>query len=232
MPSANKFVSLIFTGLMVASLSGCAAMCNNFGCSGCGPAAVGGCDSCDQCNGCGELYVDPWINHPADCCDPCDTCGNYNGQSCGSCRPLFAGIGSWWGYRNPACCDGMGGCGVGGCGGCEPTCGCGVVGCGGCEPTCGCGPVCDGGCFAEPACGCEPGCGCEVCAPACGCEAGSSCQNCVAGTVSEGNVRVVVEPSYDNGITETMPAPYRPYRTKKIFRPRPRVAEGPIQFHR
>ncbi|MEM9367738.1 MAG: hypothetical protein AAGD07_17240 [Planctomycetota bacterium] len=76
--------------------------------------------------------MDPWINHPADCCDPCDHCGNYNGQTCGKCRPVFAGIKSLWGYR---CADNCGGgCDAGGChagdgctGGCESGC-CGGVG--------------------------------------------------------------------------------------------------------
>lgn len=71
---------------------------------GCGPTCDDGCGACD---GCGELYVDPWINDPADCCDPCDSCGNFNGQSCGKCRPVFAGVKSLWGYR---CEDNCGGC--------------------------------------------------------------------------------------------------------------------------
>lgn len=98
---------------------------------GCG-ACAGGCSACD---GCGELYIDPWINHPADCCDPCDSCGNHNGMSCGKCRPVFSGIKSLWGYR---CVDNCGGCddcasgpfntcGGGGCdGGCS-ECGHGEV---------------------------------------------------------------------------------------------------------
>lgn len=80
------------------------------GCDG-GPA-VACTDGCGMCDGCGELYVDPWINHPPDCCDPCDACGNYNGGSCGQCRGVFAGVKSLWGYRcadhGAVGCDGIG----------------------------------------------------------------------------------------------------------------------------
>lgn len=107
-----------------------------------GPIGLNTCDGCGECGGCGELYIDPWINEPADCCDPCDRCGNYNGQSCGKCRSVFSGFASLWGYRCDPPCDG---CGVAGCGG-----GCDAI------------PV-DAGCGLEPACGCEPGCGCESC---------------------------------------------------------------------
>lgn len=86
------------------------------------PNGVGGplafhstCTGCDQCDGCGELYVDPWINHPAEHCDPCDGCGNYNGQACGKCRSVFGGFPSLWGYR--ATPLGCGGCGDAGCDG-------------------------------------------------------------------------------------------------------------------
>ncbi|MCM2372571.1 hypothetical protein [Aporhodopirellula aestuarii] len=107
---------------------GCCGPMWNPGCCGTGCATT--CDSgCGSCGGCGELYIDPWINDPADCCDPCDSCGNYNGQSCGKCRPVFAGIKSLWGYR----CDD--GCGVGACdGGCD----------GGCDSGC-----CDGGAYGS-----------------------------------------------------------------------------------
>ena len=225
MATASKITSSLFAALAVVSLTGCAAMCRNFGCSDCGP--VGGCASCDECSGCGELYVDPWINHPADCCDPCDTCGNYNGQSCGTCRPLFAGIGTLWGYRNPACapCDecvfpsGCDTCGVADCTGCEPACGC--------EPGCGCDL-----CVAEPACGCEPGYGCDLCIaePACGCEPGCGCQDCVSGVVTGGDAHVVGQPTYSDEVVELEP-PYRPHRTRKIFRPKARVAEGGLNIN-
>lgn len=110
---------------------GCCGPLWNPGCgTGCGTGCATACgDGCGACGGCGELYVDPWINHPADCCDPCDACGNYNGQSCGKCRPVFAGVKSLWGYR---CDDGCGcdsGCGVACDGGCDS--GCGDCGCGG-----------------------------------------------------------------------------------------------------
>lgn len=96
----------------------------------CGPVACGtSCDGCGGCEGCGELYVDPWINEPAECCDPCDRCGNYNGQSCGKCRSVFHGLKSLWGYR----CDA----------GCEPAVCCDSS-CGGCDSCGGCGPSCPG----------------------------------------------------------------------------------------
>ena len=109
----------------------------------CGPLAFSSCDGCGECEGCGELYVDPWINHPADQCDPCDCCGNYNGQSCGKCRTVFAGVASLWGYRcgDDGCDDGCD-CGVSSCGGCgiaESGC-CGDA-CDGCDSCCGAGEV-------------------------------------------------------------------------------------------
>lgn len=106
----------------------------------CGPLLFhGGCAS-----GCGECYVDPWINEPAECCDPCDSCGNYDGQSCGSCRPVFSGVKTIWGYRYG-----------GACGGCDSGCdSCGPVG-----PGCGLEP----GCGFEPGISIEPGCGLEAC---------------------------------------------------------------------
>ena len=79
-------------------------------------------DGCGPCEGCGELYVDPWINHPPTC-DPCDACGNHNGGSCGACRPTFRGFKTLWGYRCDGCpadCD-RGGC-DGGCDGCDGGC--------------------------------------------------------------------------------------------------------------
>ncbi len=74
---------------------------------------------CGPCRGCGELYVDPWINHPPTI-DPCDSCGNHNGGTCGACRPTLRGFKTLWGYR----CDGCPGpCESGGCdGGCD-SCG-------------------------------------------------------------------------------------------------------------
>ncbi|MEM6980314.1 MAG: hypothetical protein AAF539_11670 [Planctomycetota bacterium] len=153
--------------IVVAIASGSAGCCGPLwtaGCAGsvcggpgiisvghapCDGACGGGCDSCcgscQACDGCGELYVDPWINHPPHCCDPCDACGNFNGQTCGQCRPVFTGIKSLWGYR---CVDNCGGCD--GCGdGMFPTCGGGACG-GDCE-TCGpAGHVPPGGVTESP----------------------------------------------------------------------------------
>lgn len=120
-----------------------------------GPLSLNHCDGCGDCNGCGELYIDPWINHPAQCGDPCDQCGNFNGQSCGKCRSVFSGIRSLWGYR----------CGV------DDGCDSGACDAGGCGPLLGgldqsCDTCCDGnGGYLEhdhrPGCGCEASCGFE-----------------------------------------------------------------------
>ncbi|QDS93484.1 hypothetical protein FF011L_22540 [Roseimaritima multifibrata] len=123
----SSFLTIIASAALLAT--GC---CGPWACGpmACGPVGCGGgCQS-----GCGERYIDPWINEPASCGDSCDQCGNYNGQSCGSCRPVFGGVASLWGYRYDAgCCDS------------------------------GCSGGCDGGCDAGPSCGAECGggdCGC------------------------------------------------------------------------
>ncbi|TWT74784.1 hypothetical protein CA85_00690 [Allorhodopirellula solitaria] len=122
--------TLLLAVCLTLTVGCCGPMWQHGSCAGGG---VGGCsDGCGACDGCGELYVDPWINHPADRCDPCDSCGNYNGQSCGKCRPVFAGVKSLWGYR---CDDGCGGACGGGCGGACDS-GCDTGSCGG---DCGCG---------------------------------------------------------------------------------------------
>ncbi|MGB7326268.1 MAG: hypothetical protein WBD31_15445 [Rubripirellula sp.] len=111
-----------------------------------GPLAINSCGGCGDCEGCGELYIDPWINEPANCVDPCDKCGNHNGQSCGKCRSVFSGFESLWGYR---CNDGCDSCGSASCGGgcCPPISG-GALGGGpgDCDSGCGCASGCDGGC--------------------------------------------------------------------------------------
>ena len=116
----------------------------------CGPLA----NACRS--GCGEVYIDPWINEPCD--DPCDSCGNHNGQSCGSCRPLYAGVKTVWGYRYDGGCDS--------CSGCD-SCGGGCDSCGGHEPNCG----------AEISCGAEVTCGFETAAGSC-----SGCASCSGGS--------------------------------------------------
>lgn len=230
MSLANR-ISIALSCSAILWMTGCC------GPMGCGPTGVNGpfafnsCDGCGECEGCGELYIDPWINEPADCCDPCDRCGNYNGQSCGKCRSVFAGFPSLWGYRcDPTC----GSCGVGGCdGGCCDSLGC--------EPGCGCetcAPIAD----CEPACGCEPGCGCESCAPidhygpGCGCETcgpvghcdpGCGCETC-ASVAGDGVIPIASEPTRAREIIEAspLPPPYKPRRTRQIFKPRGNVAEG------
>lgn len=116
-------------GLAALSLSGCVGpmACGPTGCDAHGPVAWNDCGGCGNCESCDEWYIDAWINHPADACDPCDGCGNYNGQSCGKCRPMFSGYKSLWGYRRdpgPPSCD-AGACHGGhethssSCGGCD-----------------------------------------------------------------------------------------------------------------
>ncbi len=139
MSLANRLSIAIFCTALLWS-TGCVGpmACRPGG--GCGPACGTTCDGCGGCEGCGELYIDPWINHPADCCDPCDCCGNYNGQSCGKCRSIFDGFHSLWGYRCDAGCTecGSAACG-GGCGLAHSAC-CDT----GCDSCVGCGPSCNG----------------------------------------------------------------------------------------
>lgn len=113
-------------GPMACGPMGCGSLNN-------GPLMVGSCGGkCGSgCDGCGETYIDEWINHPPSC-DNCDSCGNHAGDSCGSCRPIFHGFKSLWGYRRDGGCDS--GCSTGSCG-CETGASC-DGGCGGCD-SCG-----------------------------------------------------------------------------------------------
>lgn len=135
----NRSSILLAASLMILITgSGCVGpmACGPMGCNGPIVAARGSCGSgCgDGCNGCGEKYYDEWINHPPSCTDPCDSCGNFQGQSCHSCRPIFSGFKSIWGYR----CD-------------PPPVGCPTAGCDNLRPhghrDPGCGiESCDSGC--------------------------------------------------------------------------------------
>ena len=192
---------------------------------------LGGCEgplvvsNCSDCTGCGELYIDPWINHPADCVDPCDMCGNYNGQSCGRCRPMFEGIRSLWGYR-------CGDCGPCDAPGCEIECGCGALSSCGAEVACGCDAAGDCSCGAEII---GPSCGCDWGDPCCGSNCGG-CSSCSGGeTVHQDEGEIIYEGEYlgethnsSSGVVEIDRAdkPFKPERTRKIFNPRPRVATG------
>lgn len=128
--------SFLLTICLILTVGCCGPMWNHGGCAG--ACSGGSCDGCGACDGCGELYIDPWINEPADCHDPCDSCGNFNGQSCGKCRPIFAGVKSLWGYRCDDGCSGgcAGGC-DGGCvgGSCDSGGDCGCGGHGSLQPT-------------------------------------------------------------------------------------------------
>ena len=200
----------------------------------CGSAVPGGsCTTCNDCTGCGELYIDPWINHPADCVDPCDQCGNHNGQSCGKCRSVFSGVASLWGYRC-GCEQSAGPISLGGCdscgGGCDVGCGCESCSPTVVEPGCGCGSVCS--CGTEPGCGLEPGCGCGA---VCGCGAEPACGlEVVPGgeeVIYSGPTVIGETPRPVPSAARVSPAPYRPHREKKIFNPRPSVARGSQPSH-
>ena len=199
-------------------------------CGSCGPVGLNACGGCEDCSGCGELYIDPWINEPANCTDPCDQCGNYNGQSCGKCRSIFDGFPSLWGYRCDSGCDS---CGVADCrGGCGPSAGC-DAGCGGCDS---CGGALEVACGLEPDCGCDGGCdgGCDACSGGlvevgCGIEASCGCDGGCASCGGGGSVFAL--DAGDTGYHQSIvvnptPAkdPYRPSRTKQIFRPKSNVA--------
>ena len=200
MSSANRLSALALC-LAVTWMTGCCV--GPMACSpdGCGPIALGNsCGGCGQCDGCGELYIDPWINHPPDCCDPCDTCGNYNGQSCGKCRSIFAGARTLWGYR---CDDGCGTCGEAACG---------------CDAAPACGPSC-GGCDS-----------CVQHDASCGMEYESSCgiesltEEGIP--IADGRVvRVITEPTPAKSINPAKPGlrPY-PQDIPRIFKARPDVA--------
>ncbi len=132
---SSLFALLIVLGISLLSSGCCGPMAYGpMGCGGCATARPmmfgGGCGNCGNCDGCGEVYVDEWVNHPPTC-DPCDSCGNHNGQTCGSCRPMFDGFKSLWGYRRDCGCD-SGSCGGSSCdGGCSGGCSGGCQSCGG-----------------------------------------------------------------------------------------------------
>ncbi|MGB7342844.1 MAG: hypothetical protein WBD20_01410 [Pirellulaceae bacterium] len=209
-----RSLSVVFVASLLVGLTGCVGPMANGPLGGCTGPACGSNSS--ACTGCGELYVDPWVNHPADCVDPCNTCGNYNGQSCGSCRPLFSGIRSLWGYRcDDACNDCVGPvCFTGGRGALNGGGGCG------CDGGCSCGAEVGPGCGCEPACGLEAGCGFEG--------GGEVLYGQYDGEVIDGGESIahgVPTPARDLSI-QPANQPYKPERERKIFNPRPRVATG------
>ena len=181
-----------------------------------GPIALGHpCDGCGQCDGCGELYFDPWINHPPDCCDPCDKCGNYNGQSCGRCRSVFAGVKTIWGYR---CDDGCDSCGEAACG-CEAGRSCGPS-CGGCDACLDA----DVTCGLESSCGIESSCGMEVY------PGGDAIQMAPVAPVpmsQERAIRILPDPTPARAVTPAQPLlrPY-PQGVRRIYKARTDVAAG------
>jgi hypothetical protein len=221
MSLAGRIFSVVGV-VMICSMTGCVSPVGCGPCGARGPLAFNNCDGCGQCEGCGELYIDPWINEPADACDPCDRCGNYNGQSCGKCRSVFDGFASLWGYRCDPPCDTAGPCTLCGGGGCDGGCGaeasCGVeVGCG-----------VEAGCGFEPACGCEPGCGCESCSS--GGSSGGSFETfgAVNSIGSDRAISFDPDPTPAKRISTAKPSPepYRPTRSRQIFKPRGTVAGG------
>ena len=250
----HGLLSFGLIALAITSLTGCVGpMACPPGCGGCdgGGCGGGGCSpfasacSAGACSGCGELYIDPWINHPADTCDPCDVCGNHNGQSCGKCRSVFDGVATMWGYRCASGCDDCveTACDAGPCPGCGPdiinaaaSVVNAIVSCGTCgEVDCGC----DAGfvSYGDAACGCDVGCGVEVgCGLEVGCEAcGEVACGCDGGpygleTIHAGEVYLGGHPTpLRREVADVAPTeqPYQPSRTRKIFRTRPDVAEVP-----
>lgn len=226
-----RHITLLALGIAVVSFTGCVGPMG----AGCDGISTG-CATCNDCTGCGELYVDPWINHPPSCVDPCDQCGNYNGQSCGKCRSIFGGVVSLWGYKC-GCEESCGIISLGGCDSCATGCdvGCGCESCIGAVAGPGCGVALGCGCVGECACGFEPACGCEgVCScgiePGCGCEGACTCAS-GGGVIYENDGAVIHEGAVSppSGAVQVSPAPYRPHREKKIFNPRPSVAQRPSQ---
>ncbi len=71
-------------------------------------AVVGGC-----CSGCGELYCDEQVNEPPTC-DPCGCNGQFTGENCGPCRPLWQRIKMLMGTPYVGSC---------GCDSCDQGCG-------------------------------------------------------------------------------------------------------------
>jgi hypothetical protein len=132
-----SLLSAFAIGIFALTTGCCGPMaCGPMSCGSCssGPVMAGSCGGCSSgCDGCGERYIDEWINHPPTC-DPCDSCGNHNGQSCTSCRPMFDGFKSLWGYRRDCGCgqSGCDGCGTASHdGGCDSGCESGCQSCGG-----------------------------------------------------------------------------------------------------
>ncbi len=212
----NRFVSFAFVGLLAFSFTGCVGNClRPTGCSSCGPVSMN-CGQCDSCDGCGELYIDPWVNDPADCCDPCDSCGNYNGQSCGKCRPVLSGQATLWGYRCGP--EESSGCG---CGAAHGGCGCGAEPCDGGGCSCG-AEAYGGGC----SCGAEVYGG-HVSASPSGHSGCSSCNGGLSSVAAPHQQQVIV---MEDGrrvmgtVTESIKPAYRPERTRKIFRPKAHIA--------
>ena len=208
----NQLLAGLFIGSLALFLTGCCGFpgpcgpgtCGGDACGGgsCGPVAFGNIcgDGCGECEGCGELYIDPWINHPADACDPCDCCGNHNGQSCGKCRSVFDGVASLWGYR---------------CG--DQGCGCGDTSCGG---DCGTGFSCgDGACGGGDCLACNTDSHIN--------DTQITSRN--GGSHNDSEVYISGEPTpsgNDDIIVESQPSqtPYKPHRERKIFRAKPEFA--------
>lgn len=205
MSYANRISAVVFC-LVATWTSGCCVGPMGCGPNACGPLAFGHpCDGCEQCDGCGELYIDPWINHPPDCCDPCDSCGNYSGQSCGKCRPVFAGAKTLWGYRRGDQCSDQ----------CDS---CGEVQCG-CEIASGCGPACGG---------------CDSCTPlenSCGIDTATCGMEPMAGdrvfSSNDRMVRIINDPIPSQGIISVHSGTRSyPQDTPRIFKARTETADG------
>ncbi len=161
--------------------------------------------------------VGPMACGPTGDCGPiafssCDGCGE-----CEGCGELY--VDPWFNHPADVCdpCDRCGNYNGQSCGKCRSIFS-GVASlwgyrCG--DECCGCGDTSCGGCDHAAGGGCGPSCGgCDSC-----CQAGGEV------------LHVTGEPTPAAEIVEAGPAeaPYKPSRTRKIFRARPSVASGPPQ---
>ena len=166
------------------------------------------------CTGC----VGPMACGPDGSCGPvglasCDGCGE-----CEGCGELY--LDPWINHPADACdpCDKCGNYNGQSCGKCRSVFS-GIASlwgyrCGDCPPpACGCGNVSCGGCDGVALGGCD----------------GVACDGCDGCGVSHGTY-LSGEPTPAE-VIEIAPAekPFQPERTRKIFRARPSIAEGPPQ---
>ena len=131
---SSTFYSLAFLVGLSSLFSGCCGVPLSGGCGSCGSCGVAskGCDACPGLlhgelagrvrnaviggcsSGCGEVYYGEQTNEPPTC-DPCTGKGEFSGENCGPCRPLFQRLVQLWGTSYAGSC-GCGSCDSGSCG--------------------------------------------------------------------------------------------------------------------